>query len=169
MTPDRYNPAPSIAPGPGWQHPGALTGEVQLYAERPRGPVKYVPSAENPSRMVAVPAEYVQPMLPMPVRDLTPQPLFDPLAQRMVGAGIGGGALSAGLGWGIGQALTPLAGMSSGVVMWLAIAVIAWKTAPALARQTINNISNHTTVHASNRWFGHNHTTTHTHVSGGKQ
>jgi hypothetical protein len=60
-------------------------------------------------------------------RDLTPLPLLDPVAQRFVGAGIGGGALAAGAGYGVGEIVNAAAGIGSGALMWAALAVLAWR------------------------------------------
>ncbi len=120
---------------------------IELYGERQ--PVVYVPSADNPSVMVAVPKQYVMPMQPLPARDLTPQPLLDPMAQRMVGAGIGGGAFAAGVGYGIGQALTGLAGITSGSIFWIAVLVLAWKL-PSATRSG----GTHNEIHVSHKWGG---------------
>jgi len=73
---------------------------VELYAER--DPIVYVPDAYGqmvPMRKSQAPA----PVQPMPVRDLTPQPLLDPVAQRLIAGGVGIGAAGAGLGYGVGQ------------------------------------------------------------------
>ncbi|MFE7056059.1 hypothetical protein ACFVAO_12675, partial [Streptomyces californicus] len=91
-----------------------VTGTVQLHDEHDESdPVVWVPDAYGrmiPMRRSAAPA----PMLPVPPRDLSPQPLLDPRAQ-MIAAG---GVLAAGTGWGIGQALAPLAGLGAGGLMW---------------------------------------------------
>ncbi|EGG48152.1 hypothetical protein [Streptomyces griseoaurantiacus] len=97
---------------------------VELAAER--GPVVWVPDAYG--RMVPMPKH----LTPAPVvrpepRDLTPLPLLDPVAQRFVGAGIGGGALAAGTGYGVGEIVNAAAGIGSGALMWAALAVLAWR------------------------------------------
>lgn len=125
-------------------------GEVQLYGERQA--VVWVPSAENPNVSVAVPKQYVMPMQALPARDLTPQPLLDPLAQRMVGAGVGGGALAAGFGYGVGQALSGLAGVTSGGLFWLAVIILALKM-PSAARRSGGNTTI-TNVRVQQKWFG---------------
>jgi hypothetical protein len=108
-------PAAPYAP-----HPAA----VELAAERE--PVVWVPDAYG--RMVPMPKH----LAPAPVvrpepRDLTPLPLLDPVAQRFVGAGIGGGALAAGAGYGVGEIVNAAAGVGSGALMWTALAVLAWR------------------------------------------
>ncbi|GHD89731.1 MULTISPECIES: hypothetical protein [Streptomyces] len=102
---------------------------VELAAER--GPVVWVPDAYG--RMVPMPKHLAPPPLVRPEpRDLTPLPLLDPVAQRFIGAGIGGGALSAGVGYGIGEVINAVAGFSSGAAMWIALAVLAWRTPRSL-------------------------------------
>ncbi|WP_031095121.1 MULTISPECIES: hypothetical protein [unclassified Streptomyces] len=106
---DLYAPAPAA---------------VELAAER--GPVVWVPDAYG--RMVPMPKHLAPPPMAMPEpRDLTPLPLLDPIAQRFVGAGIGGGALAAGVGWGVGEVINAAAGFTSGAAMWIALAVLAWR------------------------------------------
>ncbi|MFF0304961.1 hypothetical protein ACFYTV_30165 [Streptomyces sp. NPDC004562] len=98
---------------------------VELAAERQ--PVVWVPDAYG--RMVPMPKHVAPPPMARPEpRDLTPLPLLDPLAQRLMGAGIGGGALAAGVGYGIGEAINALAGLGSGALLWVALAVLAWRT-----------------------------------------
>lgn len=123
---------------------------VELYDER--DPVVWIPGAYGemvPVRKSQAPAT----IQAAPVRDLTPQPLFDPAAQRMVGAGIGTGIAGAGLGWGLGQAAAGIAalGSSSAVVVMLAL----WLLAKAGGRGgSYTRIENHT--HVQQKWFGRN-------------
>lgn len=106
---DLYAPAPAA---------------VELAAER--GPVVWVPDAYG--RMVPMPKHLAPPPMAMPEpRDLTPLPLLDPIAQRFMGAGLGGGALAAGIGYGIGEVVSAAAGFTSGAAMWIALAVLAWR------------------------------------------
>jgi hypothetical protein len=123
---------------------------IELYDERPA--VVYVPSAEDPRVMVAVPKQYVQPMQALPARDLTPQPLLDPMAQRMIGAGVGGGAFAAGVGYGVGQAMTGLAGVTSGGLFWLAVIILALKL-PSAGRGT-GGPTTFNTTHVHQKWLG---------------
>lgn len=120
---------------------------VELRGERQA--VAWVPSAENPSVMVAVPKEFVQPMQPMPPRDLTPQPLFDPLAQRMVG----GGALGAGVGWGAAQVFSAIAGAGTGLLAFALLLLVARMMS---GRRTVVNIRQEVHQHAR---FGRNNVT----------
>ncbi|MER7690682.1 hypothetical protein [Streptomyces sp. NPDC097610] len=110
-----YDPGPSTAMGP--------------YAERQ--PVVWVPDAYG--RMVPMPKHLAPaPVLAPEPRDLTPLPLLDPIAQRLMGAGIGGGALSAGVGYGVGEVINAAAGISGGALVWVAVIVLALRT-PARA------------------------------------
>lgn len=124
---------------------------VELRGERQ--PVAWVPSAENPNVMVAVPREFVQPMQPMPPRDLTPQPLFDPQAQRLFAGGLGVGAAGAGLGFGFGQ-------LAAGVAMMgtsgLAILVGLLLAVGGLRGRGVVNVHNEVHQHAR---FGKNSVT----------
>lgn len=88
-----------------------------------------------------------------PERDLTPQPLLDPAAQRMLAGGIGAGAAGAGIGWGVAQVLGALTGLSAGTVFALALLLAAAKWS-GRARTT------HLTVHQTAGMFGRNHHTT---------
>ncbi|MFH9499952.1 hypothetical protein ACH4L9_31530 [Streptomyces globisporus] len=128
------------------------TSTVQLHAER-AGTVVYVPGPDGV--MVAVLREHLPtaPAVYQP-RDLTPQPLFDPRAQRIAA----GGLLAGGAGWGAGQLLlgagqlvSAAAGLGS-LVMWAAIAVVASRITPAVLGGGRPAMVHNTTVH--NRWFG---------------
>jgi hypothetical protein len=142
MLPEQYQKYAA----PAGQRPVYPAG-VELYAER--AAVTYVPSAEDPSVMVPVLKEFVQPMQPAPPRDLTPKPLLDPVAQRMLGGGVGAGVAGAGVGWGIGQAATGIAaiGGSTAVLAMLALWLLARSGGGTHVHQTVHN-------HA--RWWGKN-------------
>ncbi|MFC9479470.1 hypothetical protein [Streptomyces griseus] len=140
---------------PAWPNAPATPtiGTVQLHAER-AGTVVYVPGPDG--NMVAVLREHLPaaPTVHQP-RDLTPQPLFDPRAQRIAA----GGLLAGGAGWGAGQLLlgagqvvSAAAGLGS-LVMWAAIAVVATRIAPTILGAGRPATVHNTTVH--NRWFGH--------------
>ncbi|WP_406372818.1 hypothetical protein OG788_21545 [Streptomyces sp. NBC_00647] len=110
-----YDPGPSVALDP--------------YGERQA--VVWVPDAYG--RMVPMPKHLAPaPILPPEPRDLTPLPLLDPVAQRFMGAGLGGGALAAGLGYGVGEIVSAAAGISGGALVWIAVIVLALRT-PARA------------------------------------
>jgi hypothetical protein len=130
-------------------------GAVELYGEREA--VVWVPGAYG--GMVAVrksqapaPVEATEP------RDLRPQPLFDPMAQRLLGAGIGSGITLWGGGQflaGAGQFVSGLTGMGA-LVFFLAIA-----GGRALLRGgrggTYVHSEQHTHVHQ--KWLGRTHIT----------
>ncbi|MEU6535874.1 hypothetical protein [Streptomyces sp. NPDC047000] len=132
-------PAPAYVPAPLSPYEPAPAG-VELAAER--GPVVWVPDAYG--RMVPMPKHLAPPPTPMPEpRDLTPLPLLDPVAQRFVGAGIGGGALAAGVGYGVGEIVNAAAGFGSGALMWAALAVLAWR----MPIRAVHGGRNGSTVH----------------------
>ncbi|MEU6990361.1 hypothetical protein ABZ953_06820 [Streptomyces sp. NPDC046465] len=124
---------------------------VELHGEREA--VVWVPSAERPGEMVAIPKSYyVQPEPAGPPRDLTPQPLLDRQAQRMVGGGIGAGAAGAGVGWGFGQAAAGIAtfgGSSAALVLLLLL--LAARIGGRRSGDTIT-VYNHTS------WWGRSST-----------
>lgn len=120
---------------------------VELHGEG--DPIVYIPDAYGqlvPMRKSQAP----QPMVRPEPRDLTPQPLFDPLAQRMAGAGVGAGAAGAGIGWGIGQAAAGIAtiGGTTAVVVMLALYFLARAGRP--------NVRVTQTVHQHASWFSSN-------------
>jgi hypothetical protein len=139
--PERYQRyAP---PGPRPTYPTA----VELHDDS--DPIVYIPDAYGqlvPMRKSQAP----QPMARPEPRDLTPQPVIDPLAQRMAAAGIGAGAAGAGLGWGFGQAAAGIAsiGGTAMVVAMLALWLIARAGRPRV-RVT-------QTVHQHASWFSSN-------------
>ncbi|MGW7604470.1 hypothetical protein [Streptomyces antimycoticus] len=125
-----------------------LTGPVELYEERQ--PVIYVPGPNG--RMVAVLKEHL-PTVPAPV-PAPPPAGFDPVAQRVLGGGIGIGTAAAGVGWGVGQAT---AGLSSGSAALFLAALLAWRATRRGGDTYITN--NHTT----NRWWGRSSTSIRNH------
>ncbi|MFH8410740.1 hypothetical protein ACH4FX_39105 [Streptomyces sp. NPDC018019] len=134
---------------PGWPAEAPLRGPVELYGER--DPVVWVPDAYGqmvPMRRSQAPA----PVQPTPPRDLSPQPLFDPVAQRLLGGGIGGGILAAGVGWGVGQVVDAAVGLGSGFLAWLAIVLVIAKLPGGRRGGDTYNVT--TTVHNTSRWFG---------------
>ncbi|MEV0254425.1 hypothetical protein AB0H82_09155 [Streptomyces sp. NPDC050732] len=124
---------------------------VQPHFERQ--PVVWVPDAYG--RMVPMPKHLAPPpVAPTEPRDLSPLPLLDPTAQRFIGAGIGGGALSAGLGYATGQVLTAAAGFTSGAGMWLLILVVVVLRAPARAASGGSTVNIRKAVIKRNRIYG---------------
>jgi hypothetical protein len=139
--PQRYQPYVGPAAGP---------ASVELYDEH--DPIVHVPDPYDPSRSVAVRRSALQPVAATAPRDLTPQPLIDPLAQRLAAAGVGAGTAGAGVGWGIGQAAAGIAtfGGSTAAVVMLALWLLARASRPSVQVQQ--------TVHNHARWFGKNTT-----------
>jgi hypothetical protein len=130
-----------------------IAGPVQLYGERPQ--IVWIQDAYGGS--VPVLRDHVPAMEQQPPRDLAPAPLLDPLAQRVLGAGIGAGAAGAGIGWGAGQAFAGIAAF--GGTSSLAI-IFALLLATRFGRPT-TKVTNHTNVTNTNRWFGRSTTSTH--------
>ena len=125
---------------------------IEVYAERP--PVAYVADLDNPGRSVAIDARLIQRPEPTLPRDLTPQPLFDPIAQRCIGAGVGGGVLLWGGGAflaGAGQLVSGLSGVGA-LLFFLALA--GARTVAGGRRG-----GTHIEVHNHNRGFGRSNTT----------
>lgn len=123
---------------------GAVGGIVEMYGDPSR--VVYVPGPGG--RMVAVLRDHLPAAVPVHVpRDLSPQPLIDPRAQIVAA----GGVLAAGAGWGVGQALSALSGVGSGMLLLLVVVVVALRVGRlgGVARGgDTYNITNH------NRWWG---------------
>ncbi|MCX5166380.1 hypothetical protein OOK39_46045 [Streptomyces sp. NBC_00264] len=155
-------PTTRVQVPPGWPTiPDApLTGAVQLHGEQ-AGPVVYVPGPEG--RMVAVLREHLPtaPVVYQP-RDLTPQPLIDPRAQRLAAGGLLAGGIGYGGGQlllGAGQVLSAATGLGT-VAMCAAVAVAASRIAPALGAGRTATVHHHTTnITTTTRWWGR--TTTH--------
>jgi hypothetical protein len=120
--------------------------EVELYDET--DPIVHVPDPYNPTGFVAVRRSQLQPATPTPPRDLAPQPVIDPLAQRMAGGGI----LGAGVGWGAAQFLSAVAGAGTGLLAF-ALLLLA---ARLVGGRSVVNI--HQEVHQHAR-FGKNQAT----------
>lgn len=123
--------------------------EVELYGDR--DPVVWIPGAYGemvPVRKSQAPA----PVQAAPVRDLTPQPLFDPLAQRLLAGGLGVGAAGAGLGFGLGQLAAGIALMGSSGLALLAGLLLA----AGMRGRSVTHVRQE--VHNHARWFGRNET-----------
>lgn len=125
-----------------------VSGPVELYGERE--PVVWVPGAFG--GMVPVrKSEAPEPMqLPVP-RDLSPQPLLDRTAQRLLGGGIGSGVALWGGGQflaGAGQFVSGLSGMGA-LLFFLALA-----GGRALLMGGGARIHNEQHTHVHQKWFG---------------
>lgn len=138
--PDTYQP---------YVHPVARPAPVELYDEA--DPIVHVPDPYDPNRFVEVRRSALQPVTRTMPRDLSPQPLFDPLAQRLLAGGLGVGAAGAGLGFGLGQLAAGLALMgSSGLAVLVGLLLAArLRGGSTYVRQEVHN-------HA--RWFGKSYT-----------
>lgn len=125
---------------------------VELYDEA--DPIVHVPDPYDPNRSVAVRRSSLQPVAPTPSRDLTPQPVLDPLAQRILAAGVGTGAAGAGLGFGLGQLAAGIALMGTSGMAILVGLLLATRM---LGPRQVTNIRQE--VHNHNRGFGRSSTT----------
>ncbi|MFK0159180.1 hypothetical protein ACIQVK_44805 [Streptomyces sp. NPDC090493] len=129
-----------------------IAGFVELGDEH--DPIVHVQDPYDPNKSVMVRRSALRPTAPTPARDLTPQPLIDPLAARMFGGGVGGGVL----GWGAGQFLagaSQLVSAMSGVgsaAAAIALLLLAWKMSPSSRAGKTVNITN------NNRWGGRSST-----------
>lgn len=70
-----------------------------------------------------------EPIERTPPRDLSPQPFLDPIAQRLLAGGLGGGALAAGTFWGLSQVIDAALAGGGGALVWAAAAYFAAKFA----------------------------------------
>lgn len=117
-------------------------------------PIVHVQDPYDPNRSVAVRRSALQPTAPTPARDLSPQPLIDPLAARLFGGGVGAGVA----GWGAGQFLLGASQLVSaaagvgGAVFAIALLLLAAKLTPTGRGGKTVNITNH------NRWGGRSST-----------
>ncbi|GAA2439504.1 hypothetical protein [Streptomyces glaucus] len=140
VIPTGIQPKGTRPPAVGVQAPAA--GPVELYDEH--DPIVLVQDPYDPNRSVAVRRSALQPTLPTPPRDLSPQPLIDPLAARMLGGGVGAGVA----GWGAGeflagasQLVSAMTGVGSAAVA-IALLLLAWKMSPSGSGKTVH-ITNH--------------------------
>lgn len=137
-----------------YARPAAVTpAEVELSTERT--PIAWVADPHNPSVSVAIDARLIQRPEPAAPRDLAPQPLFDPTAQRLLCGGVGGGVLLWGGGQlfaGLSQVVSALSGMGA-LLFFLALA--GARAVFGGGRRAGASIE----VHNHARWFGKTHTT----------
>lgn len=125
--------------------------EVRLYDEA--DPIVHVAHPHDPHRFIEVRRSALQPAQPTPPRDLTPQPLFDPIAQRFIGAGVGIGTAGAGVGWGAGQMFAGIALMgTSGLAILLGLLLAAG----SMRGRSVVNVRNEQHTHVTQKWFGRN-------------
>lgn len=143
MLPEQYQPYAQTNMRP--------VHSVELYDES--DPIVHVPDPYDPNRSVAVRRSSLQPVIPAAPRDLTPQPLLDPTAQRLLGGGIGIGAAGAGLGFGFGQLAAGLALMgTSGLAILVGLLLAARVFGPRSVTHVRQEVHNHAS------WFGRNTT-----------
>ncbi len=132
------------------RQPAVQAAEIELYGER--DPVVWVPDAYGqmvPMRKSQAPAPVQAP----PARDLSPQPLFDPIAQRMVGAGVGSGAAL----WGGGQFLAgagQFVSSLSGVGALLFFLALAGGRVLLGGGRGVTHIHNEQHTHVEQKWLG---------------
>jgi hypothetical protein len=102
--------------------PMARPAVVELYDEA--DPIVHVPDPYDPNRSVAVRRSSLQPVAATAPRDLSPQPVLDPLAQRLLAGGVGSGVALWGGGQflvGAGQLVSSLSGVGA-LLFFLALA-----------------------------------------------
>lgn len=131
-----------------------VSGPVELYDERE--PVVWIPGAYGgmvPVRKSQAPA----PMQLSAPRDLSPQPLLDATAQRLLGGGLGGGVLL----WGGGKFL---AGASDFVSSLSGMGALLFFLALAGGRALLMGgrggyVHNEQHTHVTQKWFGRTNVT----------
>lgn len=132
-----------------------VSGPVELYDERE--PVVWVPGAYGgmvPVRKSEAPAPM---QLPAP-RDLSPQPLLDRTAQRLLGGGIGSGVAL----WGGGQFLagaTQFVSTLTGTGALLFFLAIAGCRALLTGGRGGTYVHNEQHTHVKQKWFGRTNVT----------
>lgn len=122
--------------------------EVELYDEA--DPIVHVADPYDPNRSVEVRRSALQPAVRSPVRDLTPQPLFDPLAQRLLAGGLGVGAAGAGVGFGLGQLAAGLALMGTSGLAFL----VGLLLAAGMRGRSVVNVRNESHTYVEQKWLG---------------
>jgi len=155
--PEQQPPRPVVG-----QRPPALMEGWPTLDDEDRVPAVYQPTPLAPAPEpriveyrryggVLVPVyEATAPVQPVPPRDLTPQPVLDPLAQRFLAGGIGGGALGAGVGWGASLVFGSLAGLPAGT--FVALIALALVLRAPMSRRAGDTY--HVTNNVSSRWWG---------------
>ena len=127
--------------------PALQPREVELYDEA--DPIVHVPDPYNPNRSIAVRRSSLLTVQPTAPRDLSPQPVLDPRAQRLLAGGVGVGAAGAGVGFGLGQLAAGLAMMGTSGAAILAVLLLA---ASGVRGRGGVSVRNETHVHQ--KWFG---------------
>ncbi|WPO69938.1 hypothetical protein [Streptomyces sp. KN37] len=133
-----------------------LTGKVELSSEREAA--VWVPGAYG--GMVAVRKSQVPaPLERKPVRDLTPQPLFDPVAQRLLGVGLGGGTLLWGGGMFLAGASQFVSSLSGASALLFFMAIAGARAVLGSRGGTYVRSEQHTHVHQ--KWLGRTNISNH--------
>lgn len=142
MLPEHYQPYAQ-------PHPLLRPAPVELHSEA--DPIVHVPDPYDPNRFVEVRRSSLQPVAPTMPRDLTPQPVLDPLAQRLLAGGVGVGAAGAGVGFGLGQLAAGIALMgTSGLAILVGLLLAARMFGP----RQVTHVRQEVHQHAG--WFGTN-------------
>ncbi|MFI5990229.1 hypothetical protein ACIBAC_00045 [Streptomyces sp. NPDC051362] len=116
-----------------------LQGRVELLDEA--DPIVHVQDPYDPNKSVGVRRSSLQPTAPTPQRDLTPQPLLDVTAQRMIGGGVGLGVAAWGAGHlfaGISQLLAAATGFATTIASIVFMIVVARIVAALRKPRTVN-------------------------------
>lgn len=106
-------------------------GRVELREEY--DPKVWVQDPHDPNKSMQVRRSQLQPVEGTPARDMRPQPVIDPIAQRLVAAGAGVGLACWGGGHllaGLSQLVAACAGLGSAAGA-IALLLLAWKLAPS--------------------------------------
>jgi hypothetical protein len=122
------------------------TGAVELHDEY--DPRVWVQDPDDPNKSIQVRRSQLQPAEVTPPRDMTPQPLIDPIAQRMVAAGAGVGLACWGGGHllaGLSQLVAACTGMGSaaGAIALLLLAAKLTPTPRSKKGGDTINVTNH--------------------------
>jgi hypothetical protein len=114
--------------------PRVLEGAVELSAERTADAGASMVWIQTAAGSALVPRDSLQPEFFDPTllpayqpRDLAPQPVVDPVAQRIVAGGVAVGAAGAGVGWGASQVLEGVAattGSAGGALLGVLLGVV---------------------------------------------
>ena len=130
----------------------AHQGQVELRDEY--DPRVWVQDPDDRNKSIQVRRSQLQPAEATPPRDMTPQPLVDPIAQRLLAGGAGLGAWGGGhLLAGLSQLVAACAGLGSAAGA-IALLLLVWKLTPTAPGRRGGD------VHIKNtNWFGGRSTT----------
>ncbi|MGW2550102.1 hypothetical protein [Streptomyces sp. NPDC001635] len=125
-----------------------VAGYVELHDDR--DPIVHIPHPHDANRFIEARRSSLQVTMPTPARNLTPQPLLDKYAQRMIGGGIGFGVAAWGGGHllaGASQLLAAATGFGTTIASIVLMITVA-RVAAALRKPKTVNITN------NNKWGG---------------